>query len=83
MNILIELLRRLISDTPKIFKSLRNLQIVLALITGLPYFLMENGVVLPEAIQAIASKVVFYASIVGSVIAQLTVTDPKSVQVKK
>lgn len=75
MNFLADLLKRLISPNSKFFSILQKIALVLSLITGLPAFLEAQGVVLPEAIATIASKVVSIASLVAAFIAQLTVSD--------
>jgi hypothetical protein len=69
-----ELLIRLFGDTPWFFRVVRVVSIVLAIITGLPGLLESAGIVLPEAIAAISSQVIFIASILAAFIAQLTVT---------
>ena len=70
----VELLLRLFGETPWFFKVIKIIGIIVAIITGIPVLLANAGVVLPEAINAIASQVVAIASIVASVVAQLTVT---------
>lgn len=70
----VELLLRLVGDTPWFFKVIKIIGIVVAIITGIPVLLSNAGVELPEAINAIASQVVAIASIVASFVAQLTVT---------
>lgn len=69
-----ELLTRLFGKTPKFFKIVQILSIVVTLLSGLPAYLQESGVILPEYLNAIASKVVAVCGIVATVIAQLTVT---------
>jgi hypothetical protein len=70
----VELLLRLVGDTPWFFKVIKIIGIVVAIITGIPVLLSNAGVELPDAINAIASQVVAIASIVASFVAQLTVT---------
>ena len=69
-----ELITRFFGKTPKFFQYVQLASVIVALITGLPAFLEQSGVVLPAAVGAIASKVVSVASIVAAIIAQLTVT---------
>jgi len=73
-NFLIELVKRFMADTPWFFRVVRTLGIVVALVTGLPGLLEGSGLDLPAAWDAIASKAVSIAAIVGSFIAQLTAT---------
>jgi hypothetical protein len=54
-------------------KNIRNISIVIALITGLPAFLAENGLDLPDAIDVISNKVVSIAGIIAAIIAQISV----------
>lgn len=77
MNIIIDLLRRLFSKTPKFFTYAKWILAVIAIITGLPAFLESSGVVLPDGINAIADKVIAIAAAVGAIISQLTVTEDK------
>lgn len=74
MKFINELLLRLFSDKPWFFKVVQILSVVTALITGLPVWLAESGVVLPDAWQALSSQVVSVAAAVAAFIAQLTVT---------
>lgn len=69
---LLQLISKFLAKTPKFFKIIRNVGVALAVVTGLPSFIESAGVVLPEAIQLIASKVVSIASLVAAFIAQLT-----------
>jgi len=74
MNFLAELILRLFGKTPQFFKIVQIVSIVVAAITGLPEFLIEIGLDLPEAFDVIANKVVAIAAIVSAFISQLTVT---------
>lgn len=74
MKFINELLLRLFSEKPWFFQVVQVLSVVTALITGLPVWLAESGVVLPEAWQAVSSQVVSVAAAVAAFIAQLTVT---------
>lgn len=74
-DFLVQLVKRFLSSTPKFFKVVKVLAIVTALIAGVPALLQNSGIVLPEAIQAIASKVVSISALVAAFIAQLTTTD--------
>ena len=69
-----EIILRLFAKTPSFFKWVRNASIFLTLLMGLPAFLQEAGVILPDAWIAISNKVVGYAGIVAAFIAQLTAT---------
>jgi hypothetical protein len=74
MNFLAELVLRLFGNTPHFFKIVQIVSIVVAAITGIPEFLIEIGLDLPEAFDVIASKVVAIAAAVAVFISQLTVT---------
>lgn len=74
MKFLMEIVARFFSKTPKFFKILRWLGIAVAIITGLPEFLIAQGVDLPAPLDAVANQVVAIAAVVGSLIAQLTAT---------
>lgn len=74
MNFLNELLIRLFSSKPWFFKVIQIVSVLTALVTGLPTFLAESGIVLPEAWEAISSKIVSVAAMVAAFVAQLTVT---------
>lgn len=71
---LAELIVRIFGKTPKFFKTLQLITIVIAIITGLPTFLAEAGVELPEAWNNVVLKIISISSMVSSVIAQLTLT---------
>lgn len=77
-----ELVSRLGAKTPWFFRVVRALAIITALVTGLPAFLVANGVELPAAIQLVMSTAVSIASIVAAFIAQLTVTAPEKSKLK-
>ena len=74
MNFFAELIIRLFGKTPKFFKIVRTLGLVLTVITGLPAFLAAQGIELPAPIDAIASQVVAIASALGALVSQLTMT---------
>lgn len=74
VDFIAELLLRLFGKTPWFFKVIQVLSIVTAIVTGLPEFLLEAGVQLPDAWAAISSKVVSVAALVATFISQLTVT---------
>lgn len=73
-SFIVETIKRLFASKPGYFKVLQIASIVVAIVTGLPEFLTSVGVVLPEALQLIASKAVSIAAVVAALIAQLTVT---------
>lgn len=74
MNFLIELVKRFLADTPWFFKVIRTLSIVIAFVTGLPELIAESGIVLPEAIEVFANKVIAIGAVIAGIIAQLTTT---------
>lgn len=70
-----EIILRLFAKTPSFFRWVRNISLVLTVLIGLPAFLQESGIVLPEYLAAISNKVVGIATIVAAFIAQLTATN--------
>lgn len=74
---LIELYRRMALKSPKFFQVFQIIGIVAGLLCGLPAFLDSIGVVLPEPIKAIESKVVGVAAVVMWAMAKLPVIDNK------
>lgn len=74
-DFILDLVKRFLAKTPKFFKIIRIISIVLAVVTGLPELLQSAGVELSETIKAISSKVVSIASLIAAFIAQLTVTE--------
>lgn len=74
-DFLVQLVKRFLAKTPKFFKILQVLSIVLAIVTGLPSLLESAGIVLPAALSVLASKVISIASIVAAFITQLTATE--------
>lgn len=75
MNFLAELIVRLFGKTPAFFKTLQYIQIAIAIITGLPTLLIEAGVNIPESLDSIVLQVISVSSLVGTFIAQLTLTN--------
>lgn len=82
MNFLAELIVRLFGKTPAFFKTLQYIQIGIAIITGLPTLLIESGVDLPESWDSLVLKIISVSSIIGTFIAQLTLTN-KEKEVEK
>lgn len=70
-----QIIKRFVAPSPTFFKVVKYVSVAIALITGLPAFLQENGIDLPEAIDVIASKVIMWAGVVAALVAQLTVDD--------
>lgn len=70
-----DFVKRLFAESPVFFKILRWISVIVALITGLPSFLEQLGIKLPEQWDAVSSKVVAIAALVGAFVAQLTVTE--------
>lgn len=75
MQFLIELGQRFLSKTPKFFKIVRLLGIIAGIVTGIPALLESNGVILPDALLPISSKLVSICGWVVAFVAQLTTTD--------
>lgn len=75
MNFLNELIIRLFSDKPWFFKVVQVISVITALVTGLPQFLADSGISLPETWQSLSSQVVSIAAMVAAFVSQLTVTD--------
>lgn len=78
MNFAAETIERLFSKTPWYFRVIKIVGIIVAVITGLPSFLTEAGIVLPEAINAIANQTVAIAASVAVVISQLAKVEPET-----
>lgn len=76
-----EIILRFFAKTPSFFIWLRNISIVLTLLIGLPAYLQEAGVDLPDYWDTIANKMVGIATFVAAFIAQLTAT-PESKEEK-
>ena len=74
MIFLAELIARLFGKTPAFFKTVQIITVLVAVITGLPTFLEQVGIDLPEAWDSIVLKIISVASLVGTFIAQLTLT---------
>jgi len=74
-----EFVTRLGKKNPKFFTILSYILTAAGLITGIPAFLEYTGVVLPEALQVLSSKVVAYAAAVGVFLTNLTVDDATEV----
>lgn len=75
MNFLNELIIRLFSSKPWFFQVVQIISVATAVVTGLPEFLADSGIHLPEALEAISSKAVSIAAMVAAFVSQLTVTD--------
>ena len=73
-NFIAEMFTRMFGKTPWFFNVIKIIGVITALVTGLPEFLNDAGIILPDAWAAIGSKVVSIASLVATFIAQLTVT---------
>lgn len=74
MNFLNELIIRLFSSKPWFFQVVQIISVATAVVTGLPEFLADSGIHLPEAWEAISSKAVSIAAMVAAFVAQLTTT---------
>ena len=74
IDFIAELLTRLFGKTPWFFKVIQILSVVTAIVTGLPQFLTDAGIIIPDAWNAISSQVVSIASLVATFISQLAVT---------
>ena len=64
---------RLSAPTPKLFRVLRNIGVVLAAVSGALISAKTQGVTLPEAIDVFANYATTVAGIVTSLVSQLTV----------
>lgn len=74
-----ELFQRFGQKTPAFFKVIGWISSIVAVITGLPLILIDLGITLPDAVQAVANKTIAIAAIVGKVISMLTVKDAANV----
>ena len=78
-DLLITIVRRFLLKKPKFFKGLQIISICIAVLTGLPAYLMQQGFVLPEGIQTMASELISKMSLVAALISQLTVEKPENI----
>jgi hypothetical protein len=69
-----DILARFISPTPKFFKMMQIIVTVITVLIGLPAFLEDRGVDVPEAWETISNNIVFYGGLLIIFISQLTVT---------
>jgi hypothetical protein len=69
-----DILARFISPTPQFFKIMQIIVTGITVIIGLPAFLENSGLDIPEAWEAISSTIVFYGGLLILFISQLTVT---------
>ena len=74
MNFLIELIKRLGTQTPWFFTVLKTIAAITAIITGLPLLLANAGIDLPDSWDTLANKIVAVAATVAGIVAQLTTT---------
>lgn len=84
MKIISEIIVRLFSGTPHFFTAIKYILLACTLITGLPAFFADSGMIFPDAWQPVILKVVSIASAVGAVVAQMTMTgdDKKAYDIK-
>lgn len=78
MNPITEILKRLMAKSPKIFKVIKWISILVVLVTGLPAFLVSVGITLPPELLVLENKAIAIAGIVGAIISQLTVDTPEA-----
>jgi hypothetical protein len=71
---IIEILVRFVSDTPNFFKIVRTVGLVVSTISGIALVINSNSELFGEAINTIVVKVIMYAGLASSFIAQLTAT---------
>jgi hypothetical protein len=67
----LDLVNRFLTNNPKFFKVIQVISVVIAAVTGLPLFIEQIGVVLPETITVLSNKIIAIASVVAALIAQL------------
>jgi type III secretory pathway component EscS len=79
LDFAIEAVIRFFSKTPWFFKVIQVITVIVAVITGLPEFLFSAGVDLPDAWDAVSSKIISVAAVIGTIVAQFTTT----IQVKE
>lgn len=84
MDFIYQIIVRLLSGTPKFFTTLKIILTIITIITGIPAFLTESGVIFPDTWQPVILKVISVATAVGAVISQLTLTeqDKKTLDIK-
>jgi hypothetical protein len=74
LDFAIEAVIRFFSKTPWFFKVLQVITAIVAIITGLPELLYNAGVDLPDAWEAVSSKIISVAAMIGTIVAQFTTT---------
>lgn len=78
LTFLQELIARWKAKSPKFFKTITDIGVLLAFITGLPLLLDQLGIAqfLPDAVSGTLVKVVNVAAIVAAILGKLTVATP-------
>lgn len=75
-----QLIARWQAKSPKGFKIITNIALVCGLITGIPMMATALGLEIPEVISPVLQKIIFYAALVGGIIAKLTVSTPAATE---
>lgn len=83
-DFILELIRRWGAKQPWFFKALQWASIAIALILGLPEYLLDAGVLdqLPDAVRGVIDKVVLWAGLVAAFVAKLTATSEEKAERK-
>ena len=81
-DFLTEAVKRFFSKNPKFFKVINVILALTIAVTGLPTFLAQFGIVLPEWATVLSSKLVAWCAIAGRILVQFTTTD-KSILAKQ
>jgi hypothetical protein len=81
-NFITELASRFLADTPKFFKIVRTIGIVITILSGFAMVLASNGDLFSEQFNYILAQVIMYSGIVTAFISQLTATTEAKIEKK-
>lgn len=69
----LSVMERLAAPTPKLFQYIRNVGVVLSVISGALMGLEKGGIDLPDHVMVLADKAYLMAGLIATALAQLTV----------
>lgn len=76
INFIVELIHRWVSPTPKFFKTLRTISVILGVIASIAPILSMFDVQLNLGISLVIQKVVAVAAFISAIVSQLTQENP-------
>ncbi|MEO6304486.1 MAG: hypothetical protein ABIP51_15090 [Bacteroidia bacterium] len=77
-NFIVEMVHRFFSPTPKFFKTLRTISLILATIASIPSLLSVFNITLDLGVSTIVEKIVAIAAFVAAIVSQLAKEDPNT-----